>query len=117
MHGDPGAAGGGHWHDMDMLVIGNYEPRTGRNCMTLAEERSGPARGASRRAPRRLAEMASRRLPTVHQVCAALFWCGRAGRFTSNHGGGRGRGRDRTQFAIWALSASPLIMGNDSHRP
>lgn len=44
------AAGPGHWHDMDMLLIGN-------NCISLAEE--------------------------------------------------------RTQMAIWSVSASPLIMGND----
>jgi alpha-N-acetylgalactosaminidase len=43
-------AGPGHWHDMDMLLIGN-------NCVTIDEQ--------------------------------------------------------RTQMAIWAISASPLIMGND----
>merc|ERR1719203_412762 len=43
-------AGPGHWHDMDMLLIGG-------NCLTLEEE--------------------------------------------------------QTQLAIWAISASPLIMGND----
>lgn len=51
------AAGGGAWHDMDMLVIGNYQAHTDSNCLTTPEE--------------------------------------------------------QTQFAIWCLSASPLIMGND----
>lgn len=46
-------AGPGHWHDMDMLLVGG-------NCITLEEE--------------------------------------------------------RTQMAIWAISASPLIMGNDLRR-
>ena len=31
------AAGGGAWHDMDMLVIGNYNAHTGGNCLTFAE--------------------------------------------------------------------------------
>ena len=48
---------GGHWHDMDMLLIGGRDPKSGSPCVSLDEE--------------------------------------------------------RTQMAIWAISASPLIMGND----
>lgn len=36
--GDPGSPGGGHWHDMDMLVIGNYQQNKGSNCLSDAEE-------------------------------------------------------------------------------
>lgn len=56
------AAGPGHWHDMDMLLVGSVSQgrdggTAGERCVTLEEE--------------------------------------------------------KTQMAIWAISASPLIMGND----
>merc|ERR1712183_1171219 len=55
-------AGPGHWHDMDMLLVGSVSGghdggQLGQRCVSLEEE--------------------------------------------------------RTQMAIWAISASPLIMGND----
>lgn len=53
----PDGPHGGHWHDMDMLLIGAHDLKTGQPCISLDEE--------------------------------------------------------RTQMAIWAISASPLIMGND----
>ena len=53
----PDGPNGGHWHDMDMLLIGARDTKSGAPCVSLDEE--------------------------------------------------------RTQMAIWSISASPLIMGND----
>ena len=120
LHGDPGAAGGGHYHDMDMCVPWALQPlqHTAQTCWLL-QLRTCLVAARRIRAPR-VTPDATTHAVSPHRAEPHAHVLGRRRRrlVIGNYNQRMGtncltHAEEQTQFAIWALSASPLIMGND----